>query len=90
MCDAAAVENSSNFKTVAEKSRKESKVDDGGLIPMIMQRDVGGLCHLLIEHPLLLYGAALTSVQDPLHVAAMAGHLSFVKEMIRLKPEFVA
>ncbi|KAF9625654.1 hypothetical protein IFM89_025139 [Coptis chinensis] len=44
----------------------------------------------LKNNPLLLYGVALASVQNPLHVAAMAGHLSFVKEMIRLKPEFAA
>ncbi|KAF9625717.1 hypothetical protein IFM89_026297, partial [Coptis chinensis] len=44
--------------------------------------DVGGLLHLLKEQPLLLYGVALASVQNPLHVAAMAGHFSFVKEMI--------
>ncbi|KAI3968416.1 hypothetical protein MKW92_017281 [Papaver armeniacum] len=46
------------------------------------------LHQLLYEDPLMLHSAALASAETPLHVASICGNLQFVKEMIRLKPEF--
>ncbi|KAK9095068.1 hypothetical protein Scep_026537 [Stephania cephalantha] len=50
--------------------------------------NVGALLDLLKEHPLMLQTVTLTSRETPLHVASLAGHVDFVKEVIRLKPEF--
>lgn len=46
------------------------------------------LHHLLAENHYILHTIALTSQQNPLHIASIAGHVEFVKEMIRLKPSF--
>ncbi|PON92454.1 Transmembrane protein [Trema orientale] len=46
------------------------------------------LHQLLVEKPLILHTPALTSSDNPLHVASMAGHTDFVKEILRHKPEF--
>ncbi|PON92456.1 Transmembrane protein [Trema orientale] len=46
------------------------------------------LHQLLVEKPLILHTPALSSSDNPLHVASMAGHRDFVKEILRLKPEF--
>ncbi|PON71065.1 Transmembrane protein [Parasponia andersonii] len=46
------------------------------------------LHQLLVEKPLILHTPALSSSENPLHVASMAGHTDFVKEILRLKPEF--
>ncbi|KAL5724050.1 hypothetical protein ACHQM5_007360 [Ranunculus cassubicifolius] len=51
--------------------------------------NVSELHQLLREDPLTLHAVSLSSAETPLHVAAMAGHLDFVKEVIRLKPEFI-
>ncbi|KAB2629789.1 ankyrin repeat-containing protein [Pyrus ussuriensis x Pyrus communis] len=51
--------------------------------------DVQLLHRLLAENPLLLHSLALTSTDNPLHVASIAGHVDFVKEIMRLKPEYV-
>ncbi|KAM1368280.1 hypothetical protein PS1_001628 [Malus domestica] len=47
------------------------------------------LHQLLAENPLLLHDLALTSTENPLHVASFAGHVEFVKEIVKLKPAFV-
>ncbi|KAL5724049.1 hypothetical protein ACHQM5_007359 [Ranunculus cassubicifolius] len=51
--------------------------------------NVSDLHQLLREDPLTLHVVSLSSAETPLHIAAMAGHLDFVKEVIRLKPEFI-
>ncbi|KAM1095646.1 hypothetical protein EV2_010801 [Malus domestica] len=51
--------------------------------------DVQLLHRLLAENPLLLHSLALTSTENPLHVASIAGHVDFVKEIVRLKPDYV-
>ncbi|PQM39466.1 ankyrin repeat-containing protein BDA1 [Prunus yedoensis var. nudiflora] len=51
--------------------------------------DVQLLHKLLAENPLLLHSLALASTENPLHVASIAGHVDFVKEIVRLKPAFV-
>ncbi|KAL6127929.1 hypothetical protein ACLB2K_071290 [Fragaria x ananassa] len=44
------------------------------------------LHQLLAENPLLLHSLALDSPVNPLHVASLAGHVGFAKEILRLKP----
>ncbi|KAK9144721.1 hypothetical protein Sjap_004624 [Stephania japonica] len=61
---------------------------DSRLFEAAQTGDVGALFDLLKEHPLMLHAVALTSGETPLHVASLAGHVDFVKEVIRLKPEF--
>ncbi|XP_009373993.3 LOW QUALITY PROTEIN: ankyrin repeat-containing protein BDA1 [Pyrus x bretschneideri] len=51
--------------------------------------DVQLLHQLLAGNPLLLHSLALTSTENPLHVASIAGHVDFVKEIVRLKPDYV-
>uniref|UniRef100_A0A7N2MIK8 PGG domain-containing protein n=1 Tax=Quercus lobata TaxID=97700 RepID=A0A7N2MIK8_QUELO len=38
--------------------------------------------------PLILHSVALDSTENPLRIASIAGHIDFVKEILRLKPEF--
>ncbi|XP_062000674.1 ankyrin repeat-containing protein BDA1-like [Rosa rugosa] len=44
------------------------------------------LHQLLAENPLLLHSLALDSAENPVHVASLADHVGFVKEILRLKP----
>ncbi|KAL6131778.1 hypothetical protein ACLB2K_070151 [Fragaria x ananassa] len=46
------------------------------------------LHQLLAENQLQLHSVSLASRESPLHVAAVAGHVDFVKESVRLKPAF--
>ncbi|KAL6123416.1 hypothetical protein ACLB2K_075938 [Fragaria x ananassa] len=46
------------------------------------------LHQLLAENQLLLHSVSLASRGSPLQVAAVAGHVDFVKEIVRLKPAF--
>ncbi|XP_062092246.1 ankyrin repeat-containing protein BDA1 [Humulus lupulus] len=46
------------------------------------------LHQLLQENPLILHTHDLFSSDNPLHVASMAGHVDFIREIVRLKPEF--
>lgn len=46
------------------------------------------LHRLLAEEPLMLHKTALLSSENPLHIASVSGHVEFVKEILRLKPEF--
>ncbi|XP_021905695.1 ankyrin repeat-containing protein BDA1-like [Carica papaya] len=43
---------------------------------------------LLAENPLILHNTSLFSTYNPLHIASSTGHVDFVKEILRLKPEF--
>lgn len=36
----------------------------------------------------MLHKIALSSSENPLHIASLAGHVDFVREILRLKPEF--
>ncbi|KAH0979277.1 hypothetical protein GBA52_006454 [Prunus armeniaca] len=50
--------------------------------------DIQLLYQLLAKNPLLLHTLALVSSENPLHVASIAGHVDFVKEIVRFKPDF--
>lgn len=50
--------------------------------------DIQLLYQLLAKNPLLLHTLALASLENPLHVACIAGHVDFVKEIVRFKPDF--
>ncbi|ONI24941.1 hypothetical protein PRUPE_2G270500, partial [Prunus persica] len=52
------------------------------------RRDIQLLHQFLAENPLLLHTLALASAKNPLHVASIAGHVDFVKEIVRIKPDF--
>ncbi|XP_048424491.1 ankyrin repeat-containing protein BDA1-like isoform X1 [Pyrus x bretschneideri] len=62
---------------------------DARLFDASQTGDVRLLHELLAENPLLLHRVALTSTENPLHVASIAGHVDFVKEIVRLKPDYV-
>ncbi|KAH9770452.1 ANK REP REGION domain-containing protein [Citrus sinensis] len=49
--------------------------------------NVQSLHQLLGENPLILHTSALTSAENPLHVASAYGHIDFVKEIINLRPD---
>lgn len=54
------------------------------------QGSVNSLQQLLKDDPLILDRAAVSCFNDtPLHVATMLGHIDFVKEIIRIKPQLV-
>ncbi|KAI3969373.1 hypothetical protein MKX01_019934 [Papaver californicum] len=61
---------------------------DERLYTAALSDNVVHLHQLLNEDPLMLHSAALASAETPLHVASICGNLLFVKELIRLKPEF--
>ncbi|KAL9241651.1 hypothetical protein vseg_015738 [Gypsophila vaccaria] len=50
--------------------------------------DVEELHRLLVENPLILHRVGLICIENPLHLAADAGHLYYAKEMLKLKPKF--
>ncbi|KAI5346778.1 PREDICTED: ankyrin [Prunus dulcis] len=52
------------------------------------RRDIQLLHQFLAENPLLLHTLALASAKNPLHVASIAGHVDFVKDIVRIKPDF--
>ncbi|XWS60155.1 hypothetical protein CRYUN_Cryun07bG0010800 [Craigia yunnanensis] len=43
---------------------------------------------LLRENPLILYTISLYSSKNPLHIASTAWHIGFVREILRLRPEY--
>ncbi|XVF49454.1 hypothetical protein PTKIN_Ptkin04bG0013900 [Pterospermum kingtungense] len=43
---------------------------------------------LLKENPLILHTISLYSSENPLHIASAAGHVGFVREILRLRPEY--
>ncbi|PQM38119.1 hypothetical protein Pyn_41064 [Prunus yedoensis var. nudiflora] len=50
--------------------------------------DIQLLHQFLAENPLLLHTLALASAENLLHVASIAGHVDFVEEIVRFKPDF--
>ncbi|XP_030477246.1 ankyrin repeat-containing protein BDA1-like [Syzygium oleosum] len=50
--------------------------------------NVNQLNSLVRENALILEAASLVNGHNPLHVASMAGHLNFVREVLKLKTEF--
>lgn len=50
--------------------------------------NVDCLHQLLRENPFMLDNIAVFSTENPLLLASTAGHVEFVKEVVRLKPEF--
>ncbi|XP_050387486.1 ankyrin repeat-containing protein BDA1-like [Argentina anserina] len=61
---------------------------DGRLIEASQSGNVQLLHQLLAENPVILHNIALASDENPLHIACLAGHVEFVKEILRLKPGF--
>ncbi|KAH9705823.1 ANK REP REGION domain-containing protein [Citrus sinensis] len=61
---------------------------DRRLIAAALTGDVQNLQQLFVENPLILHTPAFASAGNPLHVASAYGHIDFVKEIIRLKPDF--
>ncbi|KAJ7977949.1 putative Ankyrin repeat family protein [Quillaja saponaria] len=49
--------------------------------------DIQILHQLLTEDPLILHTASIISDKNPLHIASIAGHVDFAKEILRLKPD---
>ncbi|KAF8379198.1 hypothetical protein HHK36_028627 [Tetracentron sinense] len=58
------------------------------LIDAARTGNVGDLRKLIGENSLMLDVVALKGGDTPLHIASMIGHFDFVKEMLRLKPDF--
>ncbi|CAK7336912.1 unnamed protein product [Dovyalis caffra] len=58
------------------------------LVEASLTGNIESLHQLLRENPLILDKMAVFSSENPLHIASIPGHVDFVKEMVRLKPEF--
>lgn len=50
--------------------------------------NVDQLYSLVRENVLILNAASLVDGDNPLHIASMAGHVNFVREVLKLKTEF--
>ncbi|KAK8587519.1 hypothetical protein V6N13_086502 [Hibiscus sabdariffa] len=50
--------------------------------------NVDDLNMLLRETPLVLHTISVDSGENPLHIASAAGHTSYVREILRLRPEY--
>nr|XP_048326754.1 ankyrin repeat-containing protein BDA1-like [Ziziphus jujuba var. spinosa] len=61
---------------------------DRRLLEAAQTGNISFLHHLLAENHYILNTIALNSEQNPLHIASTAGHVEFVKEILRLKPSF--
>ncbi|CAK7336916.1 unnamed protein product [Dovyalis caffra] len=61
---------------------------DGRLFEAARNGDVDYLQQLLAENPFSLDNTSLLFSENPLHIASNEGHLDFVKEILKLKPEF--
>ena len=61
---------------------------DRRLLEAAQTGNVQLLHQLLKESPHILHSVALASPENPLHVASIAGHVEFTKEILRSKPEF--
>lgn len=61
---------------------------DERLIQAAQLGSVEDLHELLRENPLILHTVNLFSNGNPLHIASASGHVGFVTEITRLKPEF--
>ncbi|KAK0591141.1 hypothetical protein LWI29_036179 [Acer saccharum] len=58
------------------------------LLEASLTGDVQNLHQLLRDNPLILHTVSLASSGNPLHVASAHGHIDFVKEITRLRPDF--
>ncbi|XP_057979723.1 ankyrin repeat-containing protein BDA1-like [Malania oleifera] len=68
-----------------------SEMDRARLLDAARTGNVDLLHQLLQENPLILTDAALESPKEtPLHAAAKAGQVGFMREVIKHKPEFAA
>jgi ankyrin repeat protein len=80
-----------NISTPSEE-RTTSHLPPGRMDRRLLQAaqtgNVQHLHQLLIESPHILHSVALASPENPLHVASIAGHVEFAKEILRSKPEF--
>ncbi|CAA2972947.1 ankyrin repeat-containing BDA1-like, partial [Olea europaea subsp. europaea] len=61
---------------------------DRRLIEAAHKGDVHQLQTLIKDDPFLMKAVALSRGETPLHIACMAGNLSFAKEVLNLSPEF--
>ncbi|KAJ8772419.1 hypothetical protein K2173_027596 [Erythroxylum novogranatense] len=61
---------------------------DMKLLDVSLSGYVDHLHQLVRENPIILNNICLLSAENPLHIASITGHLEFVKEILRLKPEF--
>ncbi|KAJ8772467.1 hypothetical protein K2173_027644 [Erythroxylum novogranatense] len=61
---------------------------DMKLLDVSLSGYVDHLHQLVRENPIILNNICLLSAENPLHIASITGHLDFVKEILRLKPEF--
>ncbi|KAK2662072.1 hypothetical protein Ddye_000646 [Dipteronia dyeriana] len=58
------------------------------LLEASLTGDVQNLHQLLRENPSTLHTVSLASSGNPLHVASAYGHIDFLKEITRLRPDF--
>lgn len=61
---------------------------DRRLIEAAQTGNVEDLHNLIKENPLLLRAAPLAGCETPLHIACIGGHTHFVREVLKLRPEF--
>ena len=61
---------------------------DRRLIEAAQTGNVQDLQNLIKEYALLLRAAPLAGSETPLHIACIGGHTDFVKEVLKLRPEF--
>ena len=61
---------------------------DRRLLDAAQAGNVDALHQLLRENPLILHTTALASAENPLHISSISGQVDFVKELMRLKPDF--
>ncbi|KAH7537766.1 hypothetical protein FEM48_Zijuj03G0127700 [Ziziphus jujuba var. spinosa] len=90
---ATEVDNRSILEIVEEQpadfvsTTKVSDVENPALPTSAAETgNINLLHHLLAQSSSILHTIALASNENPLHIASTAGHVEFVKEMIRLKP----
>lgn len=61
---------------------------DRRLFEAAKRGDIMFLHQLIAENPLLLETLSFTSAENPLHITSIFGHVSFAKEILKLKPSF--
>ncbi|XP_039011102.1 ankyrin repeat-containing protein BDA1-like isoform X2 [Hibiscus syriacus] len=61
---------------------------DSRLFESALTGNIDDLHKLLRENPLMLHTISLYTNQNPLHIASAEGHVGFVTEILKLKPEY--